>query len=153
MNLYIMLHEDHEKLKSLLEQLEETGETGEAEVGRRERLFAALFRELDAHTEAETRYFYSRLKPNDLARAMVVESLDDHKDMQRILGELEAMDKGAPEWTRKCRSLREEVEGHILREEQDLFPVAQKVIEEEEAAGIAEDMEAWKEQRTELELL
>jgi hemerythrin-like domain-containing protein len=36
-------------------------------------------------------------------------------------------------------------------EEQELFPLAQKVLEDEEAAGIAEDIESFKEEHTELE--
>jgi hemerythrin superfamily protein len=148
MNLYIMLHQDHEKAKNLLEQLEASGEDEE---GRRERLFATLFRELESHAEAEERYFYSRLKINDQARGTVLESLGDHKDIKKLLGELDAMDKGTPGWTRKCRTLREEVEAHILAEEEELFPLAQKVIEDEEAAGIAEDIETLKEARAEVE--
>jgi len=148
MNLYIMLHQDHEKVKNLFEQLEATGED---EGPRRESLFGILLRELELHTESEELYFYSRLKVNDSARETVLESLDDHKGMKRMLGELDAMDKGTDAWTRKCRALRDEVEGHILREEEDLFPVAQNVIEDEEAAGIAEEIETWKEARTEVE--
>lgn len=148
MNLYIMLHQDHEKVKNLFEQLEAAGEDEEA---RRERLFAALVRELEQHADAEERYFYSRLKVNDSTREIVLKSLDNHKAVKRLLGELDAMDKGTPAWTRKCRGLRAEVEGHILREEEDLFPLAQKVIGDEEAAGIAEDIETWKEARAEVE--
>src|SRR5690242_4844443 len=133
MNLYILLHQDHEKVKNLFEQLEATGED---EAARRERLFATLFRELELHAEAEERYFYGRLRVNDTARETVLESYDEHKGMKRMLGELDAMDKGTPAWTRKCAALREEVEAHILREEEDLFLMAQKVIEDEEAAGI-----------------
>lgn len=148
MNLYIMLHQDHEKAKNLFEQLEAAGEDEES---LRERLFASLVRELELHAEAEERYFYNRLKVNDSARRIALESLDDHNAMKRLLLELDAMDKGTPGWTRKFRGLRTEVEGHILREEEELFPMAQKVIGEEEAAGIAEDIETWKEARAEVE--
>jgi hypothetical protein len=62
------------------------------------------------------------------------------------------MDPGSPEWTGKCRVLRSECEAHILREERDLFPLAQDVIGDEEAAGIAEDIEAYKEERAGIEI-
>ena len=148
MNLYIMLHQDHEKVKNLFEQLEATGDD---EDGRRERLFGTLFRELELHAESEERYFYDRLKVSDSTRGIVAESFDDHKGMKRLLAELSAKDKGTPAWARKCRALRAEVESHMLREEEELFPLAQKVIEDEEAAGIAEDIETWKEARAEVE--
>jgi hemerythrin superfamily protein len=149
MNLYMLLHQDHEKAKTLLAQLEATEED---EQDRRERLFSTLFRELSLHSEAEERYFYSRLKANDETRETTVESLDDHKGMKRLLSALAAMDAGTPEWTAKCRELREECETHISREEEELFPRARRVIEDEEAAGIAEDIQSFKEEQAEIEI-
>jgi hemerythrin-like domain-containing protein len=148
MNLYELLHRDHEKIKSLFEQLEAAGEDRE---NRRESLFASLFRELDVHSQAEEKFFYSQLRSEDETRELTLESLDEHKMVRRLLGELESMDKGTPEWTAKCRTLRESVEGHVEMEEQELFPMAQRVLEDEEAAGIAEDIESFKEEHTELE--
>ena len=149
MNLYMLLHQDHENAKSLLAQLEASGED---EQDRRERLFSTLFRELSLHSEAEERYFYSRLKANDETRETTLESLDDHKGMKRLLAQLEGTDAGTPEWTAKCRELRAECEMHIAREEEELFPLARRVIEDEEAAGISEDIQAFKEEQAEIEI-
>lgn len=148
MSLYEILHRDHEKVRSLFEQLETAGEDQES---RREALFSNLFRELDIHTQAEEKYFYSRLRSEADTRETIMESLDDHKLATRLLGELDAMDKGTPEWRFKCRTLRDTVEGHVEMEEQQLFPLAQRILDDEEAAGIAEDIESFKEERTELE--
>ena len=150
MNLYIMLHQDHEKTKSLFEQLQAAGEYEES---LRERLFSALLREMELHAEAEERFFYSRLKNNDTTRDWVSASLAEHKIMKKTLHELNAADKGTPDWTVKCARLREMAEDHIADEEEKLFPLAQYVIEEEEAAGIAEDIESFKEEHSEMELL
>lgn len=149
MNLYIMLHQDHDKAKHLFEQLEGTGEE---EQDRRERLYSTLYRELDLHSEAEERYFYSRLRSNEESRETALEAQDDHKGMKRLMGTLAAMDAGTPEWTAKCRELRETCEAHIAREEQELFPLARRVIGDEEAAGIAEDIESFKEEHAEIEI-
>lgn len=148
MNLYEMLHKDHEKVRSLFVQLEAAGEDQER---RREQLFASLGRELLVHTEAEEKFFYSQLRSEDETRELILESFDEHKLVKRLMDELDAMDKGTPEWTAKCRTLRENVEQHVETEEQELFPLAQKVLEDEEAAGIAEDIESFKEEHTELE--
>jgi hemerythrin-like domain-containing protein len=148
MNLYEMLHQDHEKAKTLFGQLEATGNDQER---RREQLFAALFLELDVHTLAEERFFYSQLKGEDQTHELTLESLDDHKQLKRMLSELDSMDKGSPEWIGRCRILRDSVERHVEMEERELFPLARKVLEDEEAAGIAEDIESYKEEHTELE--
>lgn len=149
MNLYLMLHQDHVNTRSLFDQIEASGED-ESEL--RERLFASLARELDLHSGAEERFLYGRLKINDQSRNAALESLDDHKGMKRMLAELEAMDPGTPEWTGKCRILRAECEAHVLKEERELFPLAQAVIGDEEAAGIAEDIESFKEERAGIEI-
>lgn len=150
MTLYESLHRDHEKIKSLFEQLEAAGDGQE---NRREALFSSLYRELDIHTQAEEKYFYSRLRGEADTRELTLESLDDHKLARRLLGELDSMDKGTPEWTFKCRTLRDTVEGHVEMEEEQMFPMAQRILDDEEAAGIAEDIESYKDEHTELEAL
>ena len=150
MNLYILLHQDHDKARTLFEQLRASGED---EQDRRERLFQTLSRELNLHSEAEERFFYSRLKSNDETRETTSESLEDHKGLKRLLANLEAMDAGTPEWTAKGRELQDEFEAHVLLEEGELFPQARRVIEDEEAAGIAEDIQAFKEEHAEIEIL
>ena len=148
MNLYLMLHQDHVNARNLFDQIEASGED---ETELRERLFASLSRELDLHRRQE-RFLYSRLKINDQSRDAALESSDAHKGMKRLLAELGAMDPGTPEWTGKCRIRRSECEAHILREERELFPLAQGIIGDEEAAGIAEDIEAFKEERAGIEI-
>jgi hemerythrin superfamily protein len=148
MNLYELLHRDHVKVDSLFGELEKAGES---EDSRREQLFSSLYRELDIHTQAEEKFFYSRLKGEEETRELVLESLDEHKDMMKRLHELDAMDKGSAEFADQLRHLKGIVQSHVSEEENELFPRARKVIEEDEAAGIAEDIEAYKEEHTELE--
>lgn len=148
MNLYELLQRDHEKVREIFRQLDRTSESEDT---RRERLFSALYRELDVHSQAEEKFFYSQLKGQDDTRELVLEAMDEHKDVKKLLDELESMDKGSVEWTAKLRACRENVEHHIYEEETELFPRARKALEEEEAAGIAEDIESFKEEQTELE--
>src|SRR5687767_11937265 len=113
MNLYEMLHRDHERVRDLFEQLERTAE---ADGSHREQLFSALHRELDIHSQAEEKFFYSQLKGEDETREIVLEGLDEHRDVKKLLGELEAMDKGTAEWTAKLATLKENVEHHVAEE-------------------------------------
>lgn len=148
MNLYEMLHRDHQKVLEIFRQLERTSESGDS---RREKLFSALHRDLNLHSQAEEKFFYSQLRTEDETREVVLEALDEHKDVKKLLDELESMDKGSAEWIAKLRTCREKVENHIQEEEEVLFPRARRALEEEEAAGIAEDIESYKEEHIELE--
>lgn len=148
MNLYEMLHQDHEKVRGLFAQLEAIGEEDDV---RREQIFLALYRELDLHSQAEEKFFYRALRDEDETRELILESLDEHKGVKKILDELEAMDKASPEWSSKLATLQEHVEHHVQEEEGDLFPRARKVLQDEEAAGIADDIESFKEEHEQLE--
>lgn len=148
MNLFEMLHKDHEKVAEIFGRIEETKEGDEA---RREDLFQSLHRELDVHSRAEEKFFYSRLKGDDETRELVLESLDEHRDLKKALEELAAMDKGSVEWTARIRACREMVESHVAEEEHDLFPRARRVLGEEEADAIAEEIGSFKEEHAELE--
>lgn len=147
MNLYEMLHKDHEHVRELFSQLEKTPESDDS---RREKLFSSLYRELDIHSQAEEKYLYSRLRGEDETRELVLEALDEHKDVKKLLDNLDSMDKGSAEWTARLRECRDAVDHHVQEEENELFPRARKSIDEEEAAGIAEDIEAFKEEHAEL---
>lgn len=148
MNLYEILHQDHEKVKGLFDQLDALGEINE---NRRDQLFSALYQELDIHTQAEEKYLYSQLRSENETRELIMESFDEHKMVKKLLGDLDTMDKGTVEWTAKLRSLRESVEQHVEMEENELFPLARKALDDDEASGIADDIEAFKEEHTELE--
>ena len=148
MNLYDALHQDHEKVKGLFGRLEAIGEEDDI---KREQLFQSLYRELDVHSQAEEKYFYSQLKGEGETRELILEAIDEHKIVKKLLDELEAMDKASPEWISKFSELRESVDHHVREEESEIFPKARKVLDDDEAAGIADDIEAFKEEHAELE--
>lgn len=148
MNLYEMLHKDHERVRELFLRLEGTGES---DIGGREQIFSTLHHELDVHSRAEEKYFYSLLKGEAETRELILESLDDHRDVIRRLEALDSMDKGSAEWIAGLHACREIVERHVDEEERELFPRARKALDEDAAAGVAEDIEAFKEEHAELE--
>jgi iron-sulfur cluster repair protein YtfE (RIC family) len=148
MNLYEMLHQDHEKVRGLFAQLEAIGDEDDV---RREQIFLSLYREIDLHSQAEEKFFYSQLKGEEETRELILESLDEHKGVKKLLEELESMDNATPEWAGKLATLQEEVEHHVQEEEGELFPRARKVLADDEAAAIAEDISSFKEEHEQLE--
>lgn len=143
MSLYDLLHKDHEKVAELFGLLEKSGES---EIMRREQLLSSLVRELDLHSQAEEKYFYSRLKGEGETREMILESLDEHKEFMKALGELEAMDKGTVEFSTKLRHCRGLVESHVSEEENELFPRARRILGEDQSNDILQDITTYKEE-------
>jgi hemerythrin superfamily protein len=148
MNLFESLHKDHEKVAELFDRLESLGSAGD---GSREEVFHALARELDIHTQAEEKYLYSRLKGEEETRELVLESLDEHKEIRKALEELDALDKGTPDWIRSLNACRILVQVHVAQEENDLFPKARRLLGEDELAALAEDIASFREEHAELE--
>lgn len=148
MNLYEMLHQDHGKVRGLFAQLEAIGEEDDT---HRERIFLSLYREIDLHARAEEKFFYAHLTEGEEARELVDKCLEDHASIKQQLDELDTMDKASPEWSGRLAGLQESVEHHVQTEEGEVFPLAKKLLGEEEAARLAEDIDSFKEEHEQLE--
>jgi hypothetical protein len=148
MEVYRLLHEDHLKVKSIFKELEDTTERA---VKTREHLFANLKMELTLHAEAEEMFFYPRLEPAKETRDLPLEAIEEHKVVKSLLAELDNEEKGTEEWAAKLKVLQENVEHHVEEEEDELFKKAKKVLSAEDAESIAAEIEAYKEEHSELE--
>jgi hypothetical protein len=121
MDVYDLLHKDHERVRSLFQKLEETNEEN---IKERETLFENLRKELIAHSHAEQKLFYSKLKTQDL----MDEGVHEHKEIETMLNKLDNLAIDSPEWNRKLLNLKEKVEHHVQEEEKEIFPRAKKTI-------------------------
>lgn len=139
MDLYQLLKQDHQKIRRLFERLDEASSDGT--VKQRERLFAELKRELTLHTEVEERHFYPALRDRDEAMELVADSLEEHDEVKKLLGELDRAGKDEDNWTDQLQELHEDVEDHVEEEETELFPIAQKLLDEAKTKEIAEAIE------------
>jgi hypothetical protein len=75
-----LLHEDHEKVKELFEEIQETEEQRE-----KESLFEEISSELETHARIEETVFYPAMKEHDELKEMVLESLEEHKQIKTML--------------------------------------------------------------------
>ena len=144
MDVYKLLHQDHETVKGIFKELEETTERG---VKKRESLFSELNVELTIHAQAEEKFLYPLLKEAEESHELSLEAVEEHKVVKKLLKELENGDKGTEEWAAKLKVLQENVEHHVKEEEQELFKKAKKVIDSETAEQIASQIEAYKEEQ------
>ena len=143
MDVYKLLKEDHQKVKSIFEELEATTERA---VKKRETLFETLKTELTVHAEAEETLFYPRvLKPKE-THDITLEALEEHKVVKTLLAELDADPKDTEEWSAKLKVLKENVEHHVEEEEGEMFKKAKSVLSKEDAEAIGEEIEAFKEE-------
>ncbi|MDB5105079.1 MAG: hemerythrin [Fibrobacteres bacterium] len=148
MDVYKLLKEDHQKVKSIFAELEDTTERA---LKTREHLFVNLKAELTVHSEAEEKFFYPRIVEPEETRDITLEAIEEHAVVKTLLSELEADPKNTEEWTAKLKVLKENVEHHVEEEEGEMFKKARKVLSAEDAESIAAEIEAFKEEASELE--
>ena len=131
-----LLKNDHQKVEKIFAAMEKKEE--------RQRRFPELDRELSVHAEIEERIFYPATKEAEPTRDLVLESIEEHKQIKMVLADLEQTDKTTDEWGAALKVLKEDVMHHVGEEETDLFPKVRKVLSKDQLEDLGTRMEELK---------
>jgi hemerythrin superfamily protein len=137
MDIYEVLTEDHREVQKMLNRLAGTSENA---IKTREKTFGALKEALIAHTKAEDKVFYSTID-HDQGHELVDEARHEHQEVEQLLEEMSKMDVSSQAWSDKLRTLKESVEHHVEEEEQQIFKEAHRMLDEDEADSMGDEME------------
>jgi hemerythrin superfamily protein len=133
-----LLKDDHKKVEKIFSDME--GKEN------RQRLFPDLDRELSVHAEIEEKVFYPATKEAEPTRDLVLESIEEHKQIKMVLADLEQTDKTTEEWGAALKVLKEDVMHHVGEEESELFPRVKKVLSKQQLEDLGARMEELKTQ-------
>ena len=136
MDPFELLKKDHKTVSQLFKRIEAA--SGRVKLIR----FRKLQTELDLHAHIEEKIFYPALKDAEESRDITLEAFEEHKVIKELLAELAAAKKPSDEWTAKFTVLKENVEHHVDEEEGELFSKAKKVLTEEQAEALGDQMAA-----------
>ena len=134
MTIYELICKDHAHHRELLNKLAQS--TGDSE-DRRE-AWDAFYYDVKAHAAAEEETFYSRLMADPSGQDDARHSVSEHKEMDDIIEELQAMDFSSSAWLTRFKTLKHDYEHHMDEEEKDIFEKAQKVFDEQQASSIGQ---------------
>lgn len=147
LSLFQALRLDHFRQRELMRQLSRT----EGVSALRRELYRQLSHELRAHEIAEQNHLYSPLFSSSLSRDSARLSVEQHREIDQLLLQLDGTDMAGPFWMRRARYLFERVLHHINAEEQHLFELATRVLGDNEretlAAAYLKEMQAQRSQR------
>jgi hemerythrin superfamily protein len=132
-----LLKTDHKKVEKIFTDLENKTDDRRA-------LFPELDRELTVHAEIEEKIFYPAAKQAEPTRDLVLESIEEHKQIKMVLADLEQTDMRTAEWGADLKVLKEDVMHHVKEEEDELFPKIQKILSEDQLADLGSRMEEMK---------
>lgn len=131
-----LLKKQHDEVATLFEAIEKADSSSE-----KSRLFEELAANLVAHDAIERQILYP-----DCERSMGLddelgEALVEHGVIEFCLYQAtEAL--GRPDFSFKCKVLKEIVEHHVKEEENEFFPKVEKALGKDRLESLGEDMEA-----------
>jgi hypothetical protein len=97
-----LLKQDHQKVKELFEQAEAT-EQGKDQ----EQIFAEIKRELETHARIEESVFYPAMEKHEELKDMVLEAIEEHKQVKTLLKEMDNLVSGSEKFEPKLGLNRE----------------------------------------------
>ncbi len=120
MDAIALLKTDHRSVEQLFQQFENVGDRA---FSTKAKVVTQIVRELSVHAEIEETLFYpAAAKAAAQTKSMVLESLEEHLGVKRILADLEKMEPTDERFDAKVTVLIEQVRHHVSEEEEDLFP-------------------------------
>ena len=132
-----LLKDDHKKVEKIFSDLESKRDDRRA-------LFPELDRELTIHAEIEEKVFYPAAREAAPTRDLVLESIEEHKQIKMVLADLEKTDMRTAEWAADLKVLKEDVMHHVGEEENDLFPKVKTILSKEQLEDLGSRMEELK---------
>lgn len=133
MTIFEALRADHDKQRTLLDLLTKT----QGDSDGREDLFARTKAALEHHAAAEERCLYVPMMADDLSQEKARHSIAEHHEIDEIIETLEGTDYSSPGWLTHAKSLQHLVCHHLDEEEQEIFQVAGKVLDERQKTQLA----------------
>jgi hemerythrin superfamily protein len=131
-----LLKDDHKKVEKIFSEMERKE--------NRQKLFPELDRELSIHAEIEEKVFYPAAKAAEPTRDLVLESIEEHKQIKLVLADLEQTDMTTEEWGAALQVLEEDVMHHVGEEENELFPKVKKILSRDQLEDLGTRMEELK---------
>src|ERR1700745_3885575 len=112
-----LLKQDHQEVKKLFQQAED------AEGKQKTEVFAKIKKALETHRRIEEGIFYPAMEKREELKDMVLESLEEHKEVKTLLKEMDALVSDSEKFEPKLKVLQENVEHHAEEEEEGkMFP-------------------------------
>jgi hemerythrin superfamily protein len=138
-----LLKKDHQKVKELFKQAETSGDEK-----KQRRLFDEIKTELETHTQIEESVFYPAVGKHEELKDMVLESLEEHKQVKTLLREMENLSSNSEKFEPKLKVLMENVEHHAEEEEEGkMFPKIRQLFSRSELEALGQDLESAKGKR------
>lgn len=135
MDIYEYIKRDHQYLSTLF-KLFETAKTKKNQL----ETVHLILKELFIHAQSEQKTFYQALECHADAAKMINHAEHEHLKIQEKVQKLQAQNIVNDEFIKTVLELKNLVDHHVAEEENRIFNKAKKVLSEEEAIILKEQM-------------
>lgn len=144
MNIYNYLKKDHQKVAALMEEI-----TLSTNATERKELFEQMSAELLLHAKTEEQTFYKALEERGgkQLQEKAEHAEEEHDEVEELIKTLRSLDPADSQWLVNFGCLKHAVEHHVEEEEGPIFEKARKVLTENKAEELADQMETLKERK------
>jgi hemerythrin superfamily protein len=137
-----LLTADHIRVRGLFTRFRSAEGSNDEEA---KRLAARIFDELEVHTKIEEEIFYPAVSDcNEELHDLVAEGMEEHHVADELMTEAKGLDPSDDAWAAKLKVLIENVEHHAEEEEQEMFPLVRKALDNDARAQLGRRLEALK---------
>jgi len=138
-----LLKTDHKTVKDLFKKVEASKNDKQ-----QKQLFEEIKMELETHTHIEETVFYPAVAKHDELKDMVLESLEEHKQVKTLLREMDNLTEDSEKFEPKLKVLMENVEHHAEEEEEaKMFPKVRKLMDAGALDQLGQELEAAKDKQ------
>src|SRR4030095_8335446 len=138
-----LLKQDHQKVKELFKRGQQTDDKKQ-----QKQIFKEIKSELETHARIEETIFYPAMEEHEELKDMVLESLEEHKQMKTVLREMARLSTSSERFKPKFKVLKDNVEHHAVEEEEGkMFPNIRKLINRNKLEELGQELEAAKHKR------
>jgi len=138
-----LLKEDHQKVKKLFAEAE-----GTEDEKKKRRIFDEIKTELETHSRIEEEVFYPAMQEHEELKDMVLEAIEEHKQVKTLLREMESLVSDSEKFEPKLSVLMENVEHHAEEEEEGkMFPKVREICDQKSLEELGQELEAAKGKR------
>jgi hemerythrin superfamily protein len=120
-------------MEKMLDQL------ADAKASERAALLDQVANALSAHVALEEEQFYPAVRARR-TEDILLESLEEHLSLKRVMSDLLELDAGDPRWEAKMHVLEEQAKHHHKEEEEHLFPKVKKLFEASDLDELGDTM-------------
>lgn len=133
------LREDHRRMATLFQRiLEQTNGV----TARHGELARALGRAFSAHAAFKEEVFYPALRESDEVTGRIGTAIAELGKMEGVVARLEALEPASAEFTAALSDLETALRCHAERDEQEIFPVALRMLDHLDAEEMSERHDA-----------